>query len=85
MPEITFHIREFTKELQQIIKDEAKAKNYVWRGFENIELVSREIRMCMEMAKKQLPEVFHEHIGYKIDPFSYCIEFYLPVGYDDGY
>ena len=81
--EVVFHRREFTEDIQKLIKAECDANKYIWRGFENVLFVKRELDMGLKFAEKLIPEPLHRHIQSKVDPFDYNIEFYLSIGYEE--
>lgn len=83
MEKVIFHRRTFTEEIQKLIKAECDANNYIWRGFENVVFVKRELDMGLKLAEKLLPESLRGHIQSSVDPFDYSVEFYLSIGYDE--
>lgn len=66
--------------MQDLLSNECHAIGSIWRDFDKHPILKREMNMGLMVAKKTLPESFHEYIEIEVDPFSYSIDFYVHVG-----
>jgi hypothetical protein len=80
MSKVEFHCRKFDDTQQETLRKDFELLGVVWYGFEEHQIISREIDMGLAATKKLLPDSLHEFIRHGINPFTYTITLYLDVG-----